>query len=204
MPRTPSGPSTRYALLALLSLGRGSGYDLKQRAEFSVGHFWAESFGQIYPALKQLQRDGLVTRDVQSSKNPGKPDRLVYAITAAGQAALEQWLALPPRPEPFRSELLFKLFFASQAPAGATTEHLARFRDVERGHLRRYHELEAELTRRYAEAPGLLYWLATVSYGVHRSTAIVRWVDETLRRLAKAPPLPRPARSPGRGKRRTS
>src|ERR1043166_5381121 len=59
-----SPTSTRYALLGLLTLAPqsgASGYDLRRWAESSIGHFWRESYGQIYPVLKQLLRDGLVT-----------------------------------------------------------------------------------------------------------------------------------------------
>jgi hypothetical protein len=57
MDRTVSGgrgnggraTTSRYALLGMLSLGPGSGYDLKKRIEGSLAHFWSESYGQIYP-----------------------------------------------------------------------------------------------------------------------------------------------------------
>src|SRR6267378_1332508 len=46
------GGATPNALLGLLSLGSMSGYDIRQLISQSIGHFWSESYGQIYPGLK--------------------------------------------------------------------------------------------------------------------------------------------------------
>ena len=116
--RPPRASSTQFALLGLLSLGPGSGYDLKRRAEASIGHFWSESYGQIYPTLKQLQAKHLVTRAVKAQS--GKPDRLVYTITRAGSAALAAWLAVPPAGEPFRSALLLSCSSAIKSLPAST------------------------------------------------------------------------------------
>ncbi len=52
--------TTSDALLGMLTMGATSGYELKQRIERSIGNFWSESYGQIYPTLKRLEREGLV------------------------------------------------------------------------------------------------------------------------------------------------
>jgi PadR family transcriptional regulator AphA len=190
VPATSRTSSTGFALLGLLSLGPASGYDLKRRAEQSVGHFWSESYGQIYPSLKRLQKDGLVTCDVVRSRGAGKPTRMVYSITAQGRTVLDQWLVLPPRSEPFRSELLLKLFFGTEATHDSNAAHLRRIRGQETSRLEQYRTIEQELTSRYPDAPELLWWLCTLSYGRHRSQAIIQWADETLNRL-QAVPRPR-------------
>lgn len=173
--------ATPFALLGLLSQGPGSGYDLKRRAEGSVGHFWSESYGQIYPTLKRLRSKGLVTCAVKA--RAGKPDRLVYTITRAGSKALKDWLAATPPGEPFRSALLLKLFFGDQVDPAISSGHLSSVRSEELDRLKHYDRVEQDIRRRYAGARGMPYWLATLSYGRHRSRAIVDWADETLRRL---------------------
>lgn len=170
-------------MLGLLSLGEGTGYDLKRRAESSIGHFWAESYGQIYPTLKQLEAEGLATCTTEPPQANGRPVRIVYAITEAGLAELKAWLAVPPRLEPFRSELLLKLFFGSVSGPKVHVAHLQRLRDEETARLARYRQIESELERRYARSRGLPYWLMTLSYGRHRSQAVVDWIDETLGRM---------------------
>lgn len=69
---------SRYALLGVLSVCPGSGYDIKKFMEQSTGYFWSESYGQIYPLLKQLEQEGLATHHTE--KQEGKPERYVYAL----------------------------------------------------------------------------------------------------------------------------
>src|SRR5438132_6220677 len=119
------GGTTEYAVLGMLALGPGSGYDLKKRIEGSVAHFWSESYGQIYPILAHLASQGLVERRLERPK--GKPDRQVYSITVEGQVRLGAWLTAPARDESFRSELLLKLFFGRRRPLEESIRHLERF-----------------------------------------------------------------------------
>jgi PadR family transcriptional regulator AphA len=170
--------TTPYALLGLLALGPGSGYDLKRRAESTVGYFWAENYGQIYPALKQLTAARLVSRKVQAPRVAGRPPRQVYAITNKGMAALTTWLAAPPRVEPFRSEMLLKLFFGFVSGPRIQESHLRRVREQEARRLTDYRAIESELP---PDVPP--YCLMTLSYGRHRSEAVIAWIDETLLHL---------------------
>src|SRR2546428_10589522 len=118
--------TTEYAVLGMLALGPGSGYDLKKRIEGSIAHFWSESYGQIYPILGHLASQGLVERRLERQK--GKPDRQVYSITAEGQERLRAWLTAPARDESLPSELLLKLFFGRRRPPEESMPHPERVR----------------------------------------------------------------------------
>lgn len=179
-----STASTRYALLGLLTLAPeagASGYDLRQWAENSIGHFWRESYGQIYPVLKDLARDGLVT--ARSGAGSGKRERIVYAITAAGRKQLQDWLAKPARMQPPRNEGLLKLFFGAEAPAGSNTARVRSLQQIHQGLLARYDAVEREITRQHRDHPSLPYWLMTLDLGQRGSRMVVDWCDATLRKL---------------------
>jgi hypothetical protein len=60
-------------LLGLLAIEPMSGYDLGLTIRASVGHFWNESYGQIYPNLKKLETERFVISKTERQK--GKPDR---------------------------------------------------------------------------------------------------------------------------------
>src|SRR5579864_9281611 len=107
--------SSIEVLLGLLAIEAMSGYDLGLTIRGSVGHFWNESYGQIYPNLKKLARDGFVSCKPEQHK--GKPDRRIYSITEKGRERLTKWLAVPPQPEIPRNEMLLKLFFGELIPA---------------------------------------------------------------------------------------
>jgi DNA-binding PadR family transcriptional regulator len=98
-----------YALLGLIRLHPGvTGYDLNRMTRESTGHFLSASLSHIYPTLKKLYDQGLVTYSNVPLKN--RPNKKVYLITEAGKAKLQNWLE-----EPSESGLDFKSFSLKMA-----------------------------------------------------------------------------------------
>jgi DNA-binding PadR family transcriptional regulator len=99
---------TRYAILGALTVAPMSGYGLRQFFDQSVSFFWRESYGQIYPILKQLRRERLITtrRGTRGEHSSGRPQ---YVITSRGREALRAWLSEAVELQPPRQELLLKL-----------------------------------------------------------------------------------------------
>lgn len=172
---------SRYALLGMLSIRPGSGYDIKKFMEQSTSYFWNESYGQIYPLLKQLVNEGLATSHTE--KQEGKPERYVYALTGKGLEELRQWLAEPIEYTVERNELLLKLFFGRQASLTENVEHVQRFQVLQELLLHKYRDIEGHLKANSADDPGLCYSLITVRYGIHRCQALLAWCDETIATL---------------------
>ena len=169
---------SRFAVLGMLSLSPMSGYDLRKNIESSVGHFWNESYPQIYPMLKQLTEEGLTT--CSTAKQQGKPDRYTYALTDKGWEELEQWLSEPFEYQVQRNELLLKLFFGGYAPVTVSIEHVQRQRAMQEQLLRTYSQTEEQIKAKWEHHPHLTYWLLTLSLGTHVAHALVAWCDETL------------------------
>ena len=177
------GGATPNALLGLLSLGPMSGYDIRQLIPRSIGYFWSESYGQIYPGLKRLAAAGLVEKETKRQK--GKPDRYVYSLTAEGRARLKDWLKLPAADVVPRSELLLKLFFGAHVSPSVNREHVTVFLETQEKALKTYAAVGKALRREEANDPQLPYWLMTLSFGRHRSAALVTWCKETLKELER-------------------
>ncbi len=115
------GP-TSYVVLGMLAKGSRSGYDIKQLADISTRHFWAVSYGQIYPELKRLAAAGLVKSEDASR---GTRQRTVYNLTAKGRQVFSAWVADPTvKKLELRDEMLLKLFFADAMPRKDTVRHL--------------------------------------------------------------------------------
>src|SRR3954451_13911426 len=96
--------STEAAVLGLLlEEGEQSGYDLSRQAARSVGYFWAPVQSRMYATLPRL-----VERGFARSREVVESNRLkqLYRITAAGKAALREWLHEPPEDQPDRNPLL--------------------------------------------------------------------------------------------------
>ena len=169
---------TKYAILGLLGWKPMSGYDIKKMVEQSLGNFWSESYGQIYPIIKQLAAEGLATRIVE--RQEGKPDRYLYTITAAGRLELRQWLAKPADPHKERVEILLKVFFGSEMPVSDNIEHFMRFRQEQLENLQRYVATEQRLMSEQSDNPHSPYWLMSVRCGQWVSRALVDWCEESL------------------------
>jgi len=170
-------------LLGLLTVEPMSGYDLGLTIRGSVGHFWNESYGQIYPSLKKLANNGFVSCKTERQK--GKPDRRIYSITKKGRERLKQWLAIPPQPEVPRNEMLLKLFFGEHIPAQILmgyVEHMATERRALLELLERAEREEIDKNLRY---PGAPYWRMAAHFGQMEMRAHLRWARETLTELHK-------------------
>ncbi len=169
-------------LLGLLTIAPMSGYDLGQNIRTSVGYFWNESYGQIYPNLKTLAAEGLVTSKTERQK--GKPDRHIYSITKEGRARLAAWLAVAPQPEIPRNELLLKLFFGAQVPAEILIGYVEQMVERERSLGEKFAEAEDALSaqQQYPDTP---YWKMTARFGQLELEAHLRWGEETLAELRK-------------------
>jgi PadR family transcriptional regulator AphA len=175
---------TRFAVLGLLSIRPMSGYDLKQVIESSTRNFWNESYGQIYPVLRELTASGLTVKE-DEPKETGRA-RHVYSLTPEGRDELQRWLTSPVEPQQVRNELLLKLFFGGQVPVEASIEHVERFRTRQQRALQRYEEAEASMNVREApDDPNRKHWVITLSYGRHQAEAAINWCDETLAELRR-------------------
>jgi DNA-binding PadR family transcriptional regulator len=161
-------------------MGAMSGYDIRALIGRSIGYFWSESYGQIYPGLKRLAAAGLVEKKTERQR--GRPDRHVYSLTVEGRIRLKEWLKLPATSEPPRNELLLKLFFGAQVPHSVSREHVTEFVEQHKKALKTYAAIAKELLKDgdNAEAP---FWLMTLSLGKHASDASVKWARETLKKL---------------------
>jgi PadR family transcriptional regulator AphA len=129
------GP-TAYVILGILGLGPHSGYDIKQLADLSTRHFWAISYGQIYPELKRLTASGLIK---PKDASRGTRQRTLYSLTAKGQQTLHAWVSNPASQSlEIRDEMLLKLFFADEMSQKETLRHLVAM-------VRRHKEMAAGL-----------------------------------------------------------
>ena len=176
---------TAYALLGFLTWRPMSGYDLKQAIARSVGNFWSESYGQIYPMLRRLAGEGWIARcpDRHPDGDANGRARQVYAITGAGREALRAWLRAPAADRPSRIELLLKLFFGDEVPLPVSRSHVeaARARAVDS--LYRYRAIAAELERQRADDPRMPFWRLTLDYGLGSTQARIDWCDRALGEL---------------------
>jgi DNA-binding PadR family transcriptional regulator len=94
----PRGPrarrgDVRAALLVLLDEEPRNGYQLMQAIEERSDGLWRPSPGSVYPALQQLEDEGLVRveeHDTDPTSSGSTGGGKVYALTDAGRAHVEE------------------------------------------------------------------------------------------------------------------
>jgi DNA-binding PadR family transcriptional regulator len=182
---------TEVAVLGGLSVQPMTGYALREAIRDVLGHFWSESYGQIYPTLAHLEQQGFVRR--QDSARTGAS---TFAITPSGTRRLEELLAQPIQATPPRNGLLLRLYFGRHlGPTACRTLVQAALTEAQDA-LRRYAQIRAEIEAQDTEDRD--YWLLTVSAGEHSARATQAWAHEALSTLAELhddPTRTRPGRT---------
>lgn len=173
--------SLRYALLASLSAGPASGYELAKRFDISVANFWHASPQQLYVEVGRMEADGLVAgRQVVQERRPNKR---VLRLTAAGRRCLSDWLGLTSRPTVIKDELLVRVSAVTDDDAAALLGTLDDWRKHHEAKLAVYESLapllldgrdEAEL---YASDPRVGVYL-TLKRGLSFERENLAWLDE--------------------------
>ena len=127
-------------VLALLAKEPSHGYQLRTRLREALGPVGdALNAGQIYVTLARLEKAGLVASEPDAGL-PDRPDRKVYALTAAGQQRVGGWLTEISWPKPDLAEFHLKLIAAAAARLAdpltivdaQRRELLRRLRDAQR------------------------------------------------------------------------
>ena len=169
---------TRFAVLGVLSIEASSGYDIRKFLEMSVGHFWRESFGQIYPVLKALEAEGAVSAHEQPH---GGRKRRIYTIEQRGRDELRAWIKAPATGHRAdRNELLLKLFFCDPESQPVLLDRIRNLRAAYHRELTEFRHIETELAPDRSH-PSYPYWIATLRYGQLSAEATIEWCNQTLR-----------------------
>jgi DNA-binding PadR family transcriptional regulator len=179
---------TPYPLLGLLAEQPLSGYDLRRAIQATFGHFWAESYGQIYPELRRLAAAGLVEAVPETVGGAAKgASRKLFRLTVAGEAELASWMQEPAAGQVLRNEMLLKLYFAGSRRPETIRTHLSRRREELGQRLAILARIEERLRRVLADSPGLAGWLVSVRHGVLLGEAELAWCREAEALLGTAP-----------------
>jgi len=169
---------TAFVILGMLRMGKRTGYEIKALVDVSTRHFWAASYGQIYPELKRLEEAGLIEGQAAET---GERRRREYELTASGERALHDWLtAGPPLHVELRHEGVLRFFFSAPLDPGEQVELL---RSIRSEHATVRGELEAirpaaETLEGEGNPP-----LSVLEWGIAYQDFVINWCSETERRI---------------------
>ncbi|MCU0480701.1 MAG: PadR family transcriptional regulator [Anaerolineae bacterium] len=177
----------KYILLGGLYTKPLTGYQIKQFMENATSHFWYAQTSQIYRTLDQLEKEGLVTSQIQEQHD--KPDRRIYHITNMGRADLRGWLETPlTNIEPTKDTLLLKLYFSAQLDKETVLTQLRLQRALHKQQLAHLVNVsKAQIEQGIQANPALkrdgLMWEITRRNGELFEEAYIRWLDEAIERI---------------------
>jgi len=121
-PKKPPRIDIKFPILGFLMESEMTGYDIKRRFRDPIGFFYRASDGSLYPALKKLAHDGMVT---MRAERHGQRARKVYAITRKGREHFLRTLREPAQPTFVYDEAQVKIYFAHHDPETAL-HHIER------------------------------------------------------------------------------
>jgi PadR family transcriptional regulator, regulatory protein AphA len=169
-----------YAILASIAHEPKSGYDLAKWFDRVASHFCPAGYGSVYPALSNLESEGLVEYETVPSEKG--PERKVYSITEKGRRALLRWASEPAADPQTRDEQLVKALSYGMLPPEralalleeARERHmnkLAYFEGLERG-------LEARLREGSVSEEAHLGTLLVLRRGINAERCYAQWCEE--------------------------
>ncbi|MDO6657922.1 PadR family transcriptional regulator [Anaerobacillus sp. 1_MG-2023] len=169
--------NTKFAILGLLTTGCRTGYSMKQMMDGSLNHFWKISYGQIYPTLKSLLDEELIT--VQKQSESGKPDKKEYELTQLGWDALKKWMETPVEEVALeKNELLLKLFFSQHQSDEAVKKQLESYLAKLLDRFKTYEAIEEMIVKTYGDQGDAKFWLMTLDYGKRTTKAAIEWAKD--------------------------
>jgi DNA-binding PadR family transcriptional regulator len=161
--------SLQHALLGLLAVAPGSGYDLAKEFERDLGRYaWQAGHTSIYPELNRMAERGLV--EVSES---GPRGRRTYDITDAGRSELRDWLFKPRQSPTVRNELVLRMFLLS---ALDTADALTLLHAIADDSAAKAAELRAAISRP-TEGKGARagFGMLAGEFGIRQHDAVHEW-----------------------------
>jgi len=171
-------------LLGMIAAAPSTGYDLKQAFATTPMGVYQPSSGALYPALRRLERRGLLCAEPGSHHERSRR-RFVYHITEPGRAAHAAWVRRPVDPATITTDLpLHVMRFVMMErllPRADVLAFLADLRDALGAYLDELEGYAAALAVRNQHTP------LALDHGIATYTASLAWTKRTINALSRAP-----------------
>jgi DNA-binding PadR family transcriptional regulator len=172
--------SIRHLILGLLTQHPMSGYDIRRFLKSLSWLIESPSFGTIYPTLRALREEGLVTVEVIPRQD--KPPRKIYTITEAGRQALQEWVDQPVTSGASLKAFVMRLILAGSFSHTGLIAHLQQRRSQVASH----HATLTQLTETPDRVKDDGHRIA-FDYSLALASAELAWLDSALEQLSQQP-----------------
>lgn len=166
----------KYAILGLLNRRPMTGYELAKEFNYELAEFWFANHSQIYPELKKLHSEGLVTYDVEISGDILEAKR--YQITENGKSDFVKWLHKDEKIERTPKNIFrLRMYFSHELDL-ETRIHLLE--NQRQQHLKRLNSLKKTIEQ-YDETPAYssdrFGDFLVLKGAIMREENVISWID---------------------------
>lgn len=170
-----------HALLLSLAEQSGSGYELTNRFDRSIGYFYSATHQQIYRTLRRMEDDSWLRCQVVDQE--GRPAKKVYTVAELGYRELSRWIASSEGTD--MRDLALKVRAATYADSDVVVEQIRAQRNAHAAALEGYLHMQ----KRQSPAPDQLSGAALHQYlvlrgGIRMEEGFTDWCDEMLSALS--------------------
>lgn len=172
----------KYAILGLLNRRSMTGYDLMKEFNMDLVNFWYARHSQIYPELKKLTQEGLIT--FATVIQGEKMEKKLYSITPMGKEDFTAWLLEEDLLEPTPKDIFrLKTYFIESMDLERMIDH---FEYQLKQRLEKLNKLEHTMSQHpYREKVGKI---GTAKYGdyivlkgaIMREKTYIQWLEECI------------------------
>jgi DNA-binding PadR family transcriptional regulator len=135
----------QHIILGFLMDRSMTGYDIRQRFSLSFSFFSGISYGSIYPALKSMEKDGLINTRLEIQE--GTPNKKICTITKKGREAFLKALRSPLSLERYKNLFLARMFFFSHLNPEERVTYAQQYLDELNETRRKLEEIQPQIEK---------------------------------------------------------
>lgn len=174
----------RYAILGLLNRKSMTGYDLKKEFETTLFEFWSAKHSQIYPELKELVNEGLISYEIAITGSV--LEKKVYTITKEGATQLHNWLIVKDNKYVIaKDEFKLRLFFSDLLNGEERLEMLNLQYQIHFQQLTHFKEQLKKFSSIPPKETSQLTDYLVLLGGIKREEMLCGWLEECIKLFAK-------------------
>jgi DNA-binding PadR family transcriptional regulator len=175
----------KYAILGLVNRNPLTGYDITKAFNEGLVEFWYAKHSQIYPELKKLTDEGLISYETVIQGE--KLEKKLYTITEKGKKSLQKWLAKDEPLEPTPKDIFrLKAYFCDEMD---TNTLLKQFESTLKKHSERLEYLENSMvellkTKDVSKVSSPSFGDYIVLNGaIMREKNYIDWLDDCIKKI---------------------
>jgi DNA-binding PadR family transcriptional regulator len=169
-------------LLGLLREEELTGYEMKKLIDIRMSFFWNESYGQIYPELNSLLKDGFI-EEVKCENRDSKREKVKYRITKRGEEEFNNWMVAENEKDTIRSEFLLKMFLSTNQNKEEMSHHLGAFLLQMKSQLDLFLLFDQQVRAVYDLHQNHQQTLDVLELGIRQSQLYLDWGEKKLKVL---------------------